>query len=375
MLNISKQVVVAFDSTNDGLPFADVIPLGESKKEKLILEKVSQKYNQISELDNVPLPGFTLNSVNRKTWSYKDRTWTVIDPRGFLVSISSKNLEDILKVTGITEGLIQQKCVWAKQDDDVNLTLLPISSSKYKEAVENTILIEQKVDIKDVKIGDRVLLQNTLVGRYMGVYSLYGCMQEGMAGFKVAPKLRKHVVEVSPGKFHYGSDVKVLKIIEKSKEVLTRDDCAAYMNNLIDTGVSYFTIGTNFTRGYYGNFDLIKHVSPKAVTKVNVSLEEIDISEATKLLISCRAMHDNGCLVVESATGDKFVTVYPWLSSAHSPDKFSITQIVDILDDRFDLIGSKNHSYMMSSRLPDQKLANFKKFYKIVKTVKGNSYI
>ena len=66
--------------------------------------------------DNIPLPGFTLSENNRKNWGSKDETWLIVDPRGFFARISNDNLNDILHVTGITEGLIQEKCVWARED-------------------------------------------------------------------------------------------------------------------------------------------------------------------------------------------------------------------------------------------------------------------
>ena len=85
------------------------------------------------------MPGFTLYKTGRKNWGSADQTWLVIDPRGFLVRITNVNLEEILHVTGITEGLIQEKCVWARENSQTKMTLVPVTSPDYIEATKNTI--------------------------------------------------------------------------------------------------------------------------------------------------------------------------------------------------------------------------------------------
>src|SRR5690606_39188374 len=108
MINIAKQIYAGWGTgTKYDLPEAEVIPHGTSSNEKKKLEKFTKSHAVIKEHDNVPLPGFTLYKVDRKNWGSQDQTWLIIDPRGFLVRISNDNLEDILYVTGITEGLIQ----------------------------------------------------------------------------------------------------------------------------------------------------------------------------------------------------------------------------------------------------------------------------
>src|ERR1035437_1127776 len=175
MLNIAKTLYAGWDpssATKYELPEAEIIPLGESKNEMKKLDTITKRYPTLYEHDNIPLPGFTLYKSDRKNWGSIDQTWLVIDPRGFLVRISSKNLDNILHVTGITEGLIQQKCVWARENTETKMALVPVTSGAYYDAALNTKLIEDKVDMKDVQIGDTVLLQNKLTGIYRGVASL-----------------------------------------------------------------------------------------------------------------------------------------------------------------------------------------------------------
>ena len=221
MLNISKQIYAGWPTYGTVLlPEAEVTPIGDSPQEKKKLEKFVARNPNIKEYDNIPLPGFTLFDVSKKTWTAADSTWQVIDPRGFTTRISQKNMSNILTVTGITEGLIQQKCVWAREDSQSVMELIPVSSSDYIEAVENTELIESKVDLANVEIGDTVLLQNKLRGTYLGVHSLYAAMDKTSmkSDFKVQVGLRKQVIEVSKGQFHYQTDAKILKILDKTKK-------------------------------------------------------------------------------------------------------------------------------------------------------------
>lgn len=62
-------------------------------------------------LDNVPQTGFKLmKSVTR--YSTSNKLWRVLDPRGFMLEISTQNLEDILLEGKIEKGLIDGSFVW-----------------------------------------------------------------------------------------------------------------------------------------------------------------------------------------------------------------------------------------------------------------------
>ena len=224
MLNISKQIYAGWDLSYSGniLPEAEVIPLGESVNEKRKINKITSKYSSIKEFDNIPLPGFTLSENNRKNWGSKDETWLIVDPRGFFVRISNDNLNDILHVTGITEGLIQEKCVWAREDSKTDMMLVPISSELYLKASKNTELLEDKISIKDVQIGDKVLLQSGLTGTYMGVLSLYGTLTYSYSNKDYSRKpqtyLRRQVCHVGNDRYYYHTDIKILKVLEKREK-------------------------------------------------------------------------------------------------------------------------------------------------------------
>jgi len=382
MLNISKKIFTGWDSTKQKelLPEAEVIPGGSTAPEKKRVEKLKTKHTDVKEHDNIPLPGFTLYDQNRKNWGSADITWLVIDPRGFLVRISSENLNDILKVTGITEGLIQEKCVWAREDAKAQLTLIPVSSKLYEEATNNTEILEDKVSISDVNIGDTVLLQNKLHGTYLGVLSLYGTLQQSSAGpYAIQSFLRRQVVEIEPGKFHCQTNVKILKVIKKADKISTREESAKYINEAIATGNSLFTAGTNFSHGYFGSHGVVKYVSTRAVTDVGLRAEEITEYEATQIFHDSQSLSETGVLLLENSKGEKSIVDqgYLWYSGTQaSITSFGVLEIESITENKINLTESaKNHSYFARTDAARHSLDKFTKFYKIVKSVKNETYI
>ena len=390
MLNIAKTIYAAWDITAANqkyeLPEAEVIPLGESANEKKKLAKVTQKYPNIAEHDNIPLPGFTLHKTDRRNWGSIDQTWLVIDPRGFLVRISSKNLEDILHVTGITEGLIQQKCVWARDNTETKMILVPVSAKNYTEAVENTEIFENKVDMKDVQIGDTVLLQNTLTGTYMGVASLYGPLNDYSRTADYAPQafLRRQIIEINPGKYYYQTDLKILKVIKKADVIKTREEAVSEMNHQISIANSYFSSLPQMTGNYYGTSGMIKLVSTGAVPKVSMTFEEIDEVEATNLYNQSYMTSDFGALLLENLKGERFVIDFPYsfsssASALSSINSFKISKLLPCsLDktEKISLYDKKRSIFGYNKNLePTHGLDKFTKYYKIVKHVKNDTYI
>ncbi len=199
MLNISKKITIGWSSilSSSKLPSAEVIPIGNTPSEKRKSEKFSIAHSNTQDFDNIPLPGFTVFEVSKKNWSSSDSSWVIIDPRGFLIRITNENIAAILAVSGITEGLIQEKCIWARDNANTTLSLMPVSSANYEKAVGNTILLEEKVSINDVQIGDTVFLQNNLIGTYLGVLSLYGTLHDNASSdglCKTQASMRKQVI-------------------------------------------------------------------------------------------------------------------------------------------------------------------------------------
>jgi hypothetical protein len=388
MLNIAKQIYSGWNTTGavHDLPEAEVIPFGTSSNEKKRLESITKRYAILKEHDNIPLPGFTLYKNGRKNYSSADSTWLIIDPRGYLVRITNKNLEDILHVTGITEGLIQQKCVWAREDSQTKMILVPTSSPLYIEASDNTELMDSRVSIKDVQIGDEVLLQNKVTGTYMGVLSLYGPIDPYDVNKKPQVFLRRQIVKVSEGKYHYQTDLKILKVTGKTKNPITREESVALINADLLKGNAYFSNAPLMTSsGYYSTRGMIKHVSVHAVPKLTMTFEEITRDEATSLFYNAALMSDKGMLVVEQANNQKYLIDYPYYSTKVTPANihaFAANKIHN-LDAAADCIkyvetDSNFNNYYRSTKTKTNEvhdLDNFVKFYKIVKHVKKESYV
>ena len=379
MLNISKQIYAGWSTLNTkhDLPEALVIPYGTAINERKKLEKITKDCPILKEFENIPLPGFTLYKTDRKNWGSIDQTWLVIDPRGYLVRITNENLEEILYVTGITEGLIQEKCVWARENSQTKMKLVPVSSPDYIEASKNTELIEGKVNIKDVEIGDMVLLQNKLIGEYMGVVSLYGPIVGGYSEAKPQSFIRRQVVKISIGKYFYQSDVKILKIIEKSSLKTTREKSIELINEEIEKGIAYFSNTEDVNTGsYFSTRGLIKLASIHAIPNPKLSLVEVDIREAEDLFYTASISSDSYILLLKDTAGKFYNIDFPYSFSSQRADinSFSVTTLTSINPKDIKLIEVRE-SYSVSRTKPRFSLDKFAKFYKIVKHVKDETYI
>ena len=388
MLNIARNIYSAYNTTNQPhteLYEVEIVPIGDSVNEKKKLENTTKRFTNIKEHENIPLPGFTLFSVGRKNYGSAE-SWLIIDPRGFLVRLSSANLEMILHVTGITEGLIQEKCVWARDNTETKMILVPVSSEKYIEAVRNTELIEGKVDMKDVQIGDTVLLQNKLQGTYLGSMSLYGPLNDYSSQNRYCPQvfLRRGVIEIHPGKFHYQTNPKILKVVERAEIPMTREEAVKHVNDVISAGGSYFTSSSHIGGQNYGVRGEIKLASTYAAPKVAMSFLEIDHYEATALFYDGQTTTDFGMLMLEDNRGDRFLIDYPYnfnlTRSNISVNNFNICKVINpTLEKTEEIMLADNRASFMSMQgrntLPVGALDKFTKFYKIVKHVKHDTYV
>jgi hypothetical protein len=383
MLNIARNIYSVWNTTgqkNSELPEAEVIPIGESANEKKKLESATKKFTVLMEHENIPLPGFTLFKTDRKNWGSLDQTWLIIDPRGYLVRVSNDNLEMILHVTGITEGLIQEKCVWAREDSQTKMILVPVSSPKYTEAIQNTELIEGKVSMKDVQIGDTVILQNKLKGKYMGVASLYGPISgySSSKDYRAQSFMRRQIVQIAHGKYHYQTDLKILKVTKPADTPMTREESMAEMNKDIEDGISYFSNDVRTNQRYFSTHGMIKLTSTHAAPKVSITFEEVDEYGATQLFYDAMAISDIGMIAIQDNNGNNFLIDFPYSASqqAISIHGFAVIPIVGDLEDGVDKISTiGNRAYYGSKDIKLHRLDKFKKFYKIVKHVKSNTFV
>jgi hypothetical protein len=110
--------------------------------------------------------GFKMSGDIRRNIQGGQDKWRIEDPRGFELEITSTNLSMLLADTTLEKGEILDKCVWARENGQ-NL-LLTVESEEYVEAVRMTKIATSNASWTDVKIGNVIVLQNGITGRYLG---------------------------------------------------------------------------------------------------------------------------------------------------------------------------------------------------------------
>lgn len=123
-------------------------------------------------LSNESRTGFEIaRSVRHSGWRGGGNVlWRIQDPRGFEIEITSENFASMVDCTTIINGVIQEECVWGREGS-VNV-LLPVNSEPYKDATKQTTLVNNKVSLREVKVGDHVTLidKSNKSGNRDGVY-------------------------------------------------------------------------------------------------------------------------------------------------------------------------------------------------------------
>lgn len=137
----------------------------KDKKGKLAKEKSFNTWIDhniaLKEYTNSPLEGFKLHSLtqrSRELFGSGRHVWRVEDPRGFILEISSENLQAIIETSSLKESVICSPCVWAWSGQ--YLSLIPINSDLYKDTISNKERHQKKVSKKDVKIGNILILKD-----------------------------------------------------------------------------------------------------------------------------------------------------------------------------------------------------------------------
>lgn len=383
MINISKNIFVGIDSgrITQGLNEAEIAPGGDTQSEQKKIKDMPSKFSDVKEFENIPLPGFTLLESGKKTYNSLERTWLVIDPRGFLARISSDNMESILSLTGITEGLIQEKCLWVREDSRTKVKLVPINDPQYIEAVGNTKLLENKIDISTVSIGDLVYTQKEIIGTYMGRMSIYGYLGDFKYGdptHKVIKHLRQYVIKVK-GKTadYYVASTKpnILEIREKSTKLLTIEDSVTEVNNELSKRKGVFVYDhVSMNSNPYFRKD-IKYVSRHAVSDVGLSLVEVTKNEVPDLFAYSVTNTNDMVCILEDAKGRKYTFDFPYLgyrvrSANYTINNFFTKPITTIEASSIEVSTNRN-----DETSPRFSLDNFVKFYKILKSVKHDTFL
>lgn len=112
-------------------------------------------------IENEPLSGFTFEkSVSR--WTTSNKWFTINDPRGFQLQIAADNLGDILLNSGVINGELQGRYVWAKNKN--NIFLCRESHSAYKQDLE-------RITRTELELGDICLIgQDKTEWEFVGTF-------------------------------------------------------------------------------------------------------------------------------------------------------------------------------------------------------------
>lgn len=173
---IPDEYYAGMRSSRDEIPVAFLTPNGTDKSALNRISTVnnwSKGYGQLDSviIKNTPLYGFRLTSSIRRGGQYgTGDKWYIEDPRGFQLEISSSNLAYIMQYCIIEKGTILDSCVWARQNG--NNVLLATSTDLYQTAEKFTNLGKKTESIKNVKLGNKIILQNGIHGVYLGKYHL-----------------------------------------------------------------------------------------------------------------------------------------------------------------------------------------------------------
>lgn len=117
---------------------------------------------------NKPMVGFRLTRSIRRdsSWGSGNVKWRIEDPRGFELEISSPNMAQVILNSVIENGEILAECIWARLKGDN--VLVPVNSSLYQTTKENSERLGKSVSLKDVKVGNEIVLLNGTKGIYLG---------------------------------------------------------------------------------------------------------------------------------------------------------------------------------------------------------------
>lgn len=240
-IKIPTQHYVGFNKRGDHeIPLGFMTPDGtddSAKKRKATVDQWAKGQSWQNKIplpaqvfENKPLSGFKFgNSVRHGGgWGQGTVKWRIEDPRGFELEISSPNLQQIMEISTIECGEILDKCIWGRLKNE-NI-LIPVTSEVYKTAQLNTERAGKSASLKDLNIGDHVVLQNGKEGRYFGAH--YQVQASYEKKIKQDDKKKHVIVNQSNGavEFIQVASLKVSSI--EPGEALTIEQAEVELNRL-----------------------------------------------------------------------------------------------------------------------------------------------
>ena len=157
VLKEMKELVVGyhkdFNLDIDEAPLAFLTYDTHDAASKKRIDTVKNWYgsNKMCNLDNPPLSGFTFVDVVSR-YRTKNKLMRVFDPRGFIVEVSIDILLEIMQSATIKNGIIQEKCFWARKGAE-NI-LIPENTPLHEQYLSETVYAKAaNISTKNLKVG------------------------------------------------------------------------------------------------------------------------------------------------------------------------------------------------------------------------------
>lgn len=157
VLKEMKELVVGyredFNLDIDKAPLAFLTYDTHDAASKKRIDTVKNWYGseKMCNLDNPPLSGFTFVDVVSR-YRTKNKLMRVFDPRGFIVEVSIDILLEIMQSATIKNGIIQEKCFWARKGAE-NI-LIPENTPLHEQYLSETVLSKAaNISTKNLKVG------------------------------------------------------------------------------------------------------------------------------------------------------------------------------------------------------------------------------
>jgi hypothetical protein len=326
---ISDKIIVGAGSgPTTAAVHVELVP--DTKTKKVKLERV-RKQKFVQDYTNTPLPGFTIVKPGRSSWSGTKTSWTVIDPRGFITEISSENLEQIISCSSISEGLIQERCVWGY--DGAENVLLPVNSDPYALAQTNTNIISTVVPLKDVKIGDKVILHDKFEGIYYGSWNVImesNRYADSAVFDKTARRyLFKYVNKAGATCYLSTSGMKVSRISEVADEEIPKDVARKELQAALDTRTSIADYVMESAPRSYSRLDYIYFLE-STKEKLETRLVEVDATEFDRVMVNCVNLGHGGRTMYVEKDSLLYNVAIAWSIQHHTPSMLKGSRVSEI---------------------------------------------
>jgi hypothetical protein len=354
---------------------ATILPsTGNTKDNKTIQqERQNANGNKFELHKNIPIPGFVIERVTKKTFGAYNNSWLLIDPRGFAFLLGAENMERIMSKTAINNGVINSPCVWIRTGKGKDLYLVTEDDEYYKTAKNNTEVLANKPSKREVKFGATVQLASGEVGRYLGSYYLHKCSSQFTyrsvnETLEMVTTGRREIFEIALGKYLHRTKHEIVKILDESN-ICTKDEAFNYLQTMLlsNPGTCVFSPYTTILSSFPNySSEMIKYISQKSTKVEKMEMIEIPKDEALDLLKLGATTYDRSILVLER-NGVQYVvkhvlSSYARITPVVNPDNLPVSEITGF--------GKSSITFVKGSK--SESFDNFDTYYKVVK-VAGNS--